>query len=397
MQQRKKRSAVCIYLMVFMMGYALSTNLFGTAQPKIIQSYHLTLEQASYFSVLQSIGMLVSSAIVGLVVDRLDKSRVVGFMCLIMGLTLLAIGLMPPFLVLLALFLLLGVTSSVLDSSCASYMSDLYGDDRSKYISILHAFFGVGAMLGPLYVGFLNDRGLGWNWSYSLLSLVIMAAAIAYLFTLKVVGRPQPAVQNTAADGTRQKAPVGEMLRSFDLRILCAVNFLLAGFQMYTIWLPTYLNQANSQKYPLSFCALLLSLYSGGMIVSRLANSYISKYVHARDYITFVSVAAGLVLIAGLTLHNKLLWMAVSLLLGLLTGATHTAMFVLACSYFPQFPATATAFTGLCSAVGSICFHALTGAVAQRFSFTGAMFIPVCALLGTFLLLAITHHRRPNR
>ena len=121
------------------------------------------------------------------------------------------------------------------------------------------------------------------------------------------------------------------------------------------------------------------------------------RHVHARDYITFVSVAAGLVLIAGLTLHNKLLWMAVSLLLGLLTGATHTAMFVLACSYFPQFPATATAFTGLCSAVGSICFHALTGAVAQRFSFTGAMFIPVCALLGTFLLLAITHHRRPNR
>ncbi len=396
MKNTKKRSVVCIYLMVFMMAFALSINLFGTAQPRIIQGYRLSLEQASMFSVLQSIGMLVSNAIIGLVVDRLDKSRVAGIMCLVMGLILLAIGSMPPFWVLLALFALLGIVSNIVDNACASYMSDLYGDQRSKYISILHAFYGVGAMLGPLYVGFLTDHGHQWSLAYTLLSLLVMGGAIAYLCTLKIMGKPVALVQNTAADGTRQKAPLKAMLASADLRILCIVSFLYAGFQMYTVWLPTYLNQLDGQKYPLSFCAVLLSLFSGGVIVSRLINGIISKFISSRDYITLVSILSGAALIIGLLGQRKILWMAVSFSLGLLTGAIYTAKFVLACEYFPQFPATATAFTGLCTAVGSICFHALTGAVAQRFSFTGAMFIPVCSLLATFLLLILTRKKGKN-
>ncbi|MBC3516335.1 sugar MFS transporter [Neobittarella massiliensis] len=396
MKNTKKRSVVCIYLMVFMMAFALSINLFGTAQPRIIQGYRLSLEQASMFSVLQSIGMLVSNAIIGLVVDRLDKSRVAGIMCLVMGLILLAIGSMPPFWVLLALFALLGIVSNIVDNACASYMSDLYGDQRSKYISILHAFYGVGAMLGPLYVGFLTDHGHQWSLAYTLLSLLVMGGAIAYLCTLKIMGKPVALVQNTAADGTRQKAPLKAMLASADLRILCIVSFLYAGFQMYTVWLPTYLNQLDGQKYPLSFCAVLLSLFSGGVIVSRLINGIISKFISSRDYITLVSILSGAALIIGLLGQHKILWMAVSFSLGLLTGAIYTAKFVLACEYFPQFPATATAFTGLCTAVGSICFHALTGAVAQRFSFTGAMFIPVCSLLATFLLLILTRKKGKN-
>ena len=396
LKNTKKRSVVCIYLMVFMMAFALSINLFGTAQPRIIQGYRLSLEQASMFSVLQSIGMLVSNAIIGLVVDRLDKSRVAGIMCLVMGLILLAIGSMPPFWVLLALFALLGIVSNIVDNACASYMSDLYGDQRSKYISILHAFYGVGAMLGPLYVGFLTDHGHQWSLAYTLLSLLVMGGAIAYLCTLKIMGKPVALVQNTAADGTRQKAPLKAMLASADLRILCIVSFLYAGFQMYTVWLPTYLNQLDGQKYPLSFCAVLLSLFSGGVIVSRLINGIISKFISSRDYITLVSILSGAALIIGLLGQRKILWMAVSFSLGLLTGAIYTAKFVLACEYFPQFPATATAFTGLCTAVGSICFHALTGAVAQRFSFTGAMFIPVCSLLATFLLLILTRKKGKN-
>ena len=396
LKNTKKRSVVCIYLMVFMMAFALSINLFGTAQPRIIQGYRLSLEQASMFSVLQSIGMLVSNAIIGLVVDRLDKSRVAGIMCLVMGLILLAIGSMPPFWVLLALFALLGIVSNIVDNACASYMSDLYGDQRSKYISILHAFYGVGAMLGPLYVGFLTDHGHQWSLAYTLLSLLVMGGAIAYLCTLKIMGKPVALVQNTAADGTRQKAPLKAMLASADLRILCIVSFLYAGFQMYTVWLPTYLNQLDGQKYPLSFCAVLLSLFSGGVIVSRLINGIISKFISSRDYITLVSILSGAALIIGLLGQHKILWMAVSFSLGLLTGAIYTAKFVLACEYFPQFPATATAFTGLCTAVGSICFHALTGAVAQRFSFTGAMFIPVCSLLATFLLLILTRKKGKN-
>ena len=168
------------------------------------------------------------------------------------------------------------------------------------------------------------------------------------------------------------------------------MSFLYAGFQVYNTWLPTYLNNKNPDLFPISFCSTVVACFSVGMIVSRLINGYISKFISARNYITLVSICSSGVLVAGLLLDQKYLWPVVGFLLGLLTGAIYTAQFVMACEYFPRFSASATAFTGFSSAIGGMCFNALAGQVAQKVNFLAAMCIPVVALLITFLVLFTT-------
>lgn len=387
---QKRRSVTAVFVIVFMMAFALSGGMFSTALPKIIETYNLSLEQASLFSVFQSGGMLLANCFTALVVDKLDKNKMLGVMFLLMGGFLFCIGSVPPFVLILMLFVLMGIVSNVVNNACSSYMSDLYGDQRARYISILHAFFGLGSLMGPLFIGQLTRMGFVWNNAYTTLGLVIIFISVAYFLTMMVIKRPVPEVQNIDDSGKRLKTPYKKMLRSPKMLSLCAVSFLYAGFQVYNTWLPTYLNNKNPDLFPISFCSTVVACFSVGMIVSRLINGYISKFISARNYITLVSICSSGVLVAGLLLDQKYLWPVVGFLLGLLTGAIYTAQFVMACEYFPRFSASATAFTGFSSAIGGMCFNALAGQVAQKVNFLAAMCIPVVALLITFLVLLTT-------
>ena len=89
---QKRRSVTAVFVIVFMMAFALSGGMFSTALPKIIETYNLSLEQASLFSIFQSGGMLLANCFTALVVDKLDKNKMLGVMFLLMGGFLFCIG-----------------------------------------------------------------------------------------------------------------------------------------------------------------------------------------------------------------------------------------------------------------------------------------------------------------
>ena len=113
----RRRSVTAVFVIVFMMAFALSGGMFSTALPKIIETYNLSLEQASLFSIFQSGGMLLANCFTALVVDKLDKNKMLGVMFLLMGGFLFCIGSVPPFVLILLLFVLMGIVSNVVNLS----------------------------------------------------------------------------------------------------------------------------------------------------------------------------------------------------------------------------------------------------------------------------------------
>ena len=85
MSNKKRRTIAAIYVITFMAAFALSSGLFSNAMPRIIEGYELTFDQASLFSIFQSAGMILATALTVLVVDRLDKNKALGLMYLLMG------------------------------------------------------------------------------------------------------------------------------------------------------------------------------------------------------------------------------------------------------------------------------------------------------------------------
>ena len=264
MSNKKRRTIAAIYVITFMAAFALSSGLFSNAMPRIIEGYELTFDQASLFSIFQSAGMILATALTVLVVDRLDKNKALGLMFLLMGGFLVCIGMAPPFVLLLVALFLLGTVSGVLDNACAAYISDLFGDERAKYISILHAFFGLGSVLGPVFIGTLFKMGFEWNTAYTTFGLVVVFLALAYFVTMAVIKRPEPAVSGVDEAGVRVKIPYKKIVTSPQMLVLCGMAIFSAATQVFNTWLPTYLNNKDALLYPVSFCSTIMACYSVG-------------------------------------------------------------------------------------------------------------------------------------
>ena len=66
---------------------------------------------------------------------------------------------------------LLGAGNNITDSCCNSYIVDLHPTDNSKYLNLLHGFFGVGGLITPLLITWILNRS-GWRASYSVAAVI---------------------------------------------------------------------------------------------------------------------------------------------------------------------------------------------------------------------------------
>ena len=121
------------------------------------------------------------------------------------------------------------------------------------------------------------------------------------------------------------------------------------------------------------------------MIVSRLSYAALSKKLSADNYMRYANLITVALLTVALLSNSVPVWFVIIFLSGLVGGTAYTAKFILACTEFPEFSATATAMTGVLAALGSMSFSAIGGAVADAGNFTAAMFIP----LGSFVLVSM--------
>lgn len=391
----KRLRIVTVYLFSFMAAFALSGTMFSTILPKIIQDYGLTLSQAGLFPVSQSVGNLLAMLLTALAGDRFEKSRLVGLSFAIMGIMMLGLSFMPPFWALLILMGLLGLSTSALNLLVTAYTSDLYQEDRSRYINLLHVCFGVGSLLGPAYPALLSRIGLVWRHSYLVLSVAVFALGAAYFVYLGRSG----ALARTAIS----KRPVPS--RTSEKRIwghrgvlaLCFMSFLYMGGHQgaFSTWFQTFLQREDPAAYPEAFTSLCMMIYWIGMVASRILGASLPRRVTARSVLLAGSFVGTLLLASGLFAGQEALWPVVSALLGLSTGVIYPLTFAISCEQFPENSARISSIVGIFSSVGSMCFGWAIGNVAER-SLQAAMWIPVAALAATFFVVLLGFPR-PGR
>lgn len=391
--RRRSLLTATLFTFVFMSGYALSTCMLGTLLPGIITHYSLSLTQASSLNVVYESANAGAMVLALFVVDRLDKGKLLTLMGMVFGLTLIFHGSAPTYALLLGVRLLMGVVGSLLDNLCASYISDLYGDRRARYISILHTLYAIGSMAAPKFAALCYARG-GWSLAY-LVSGGAMAAAGALAFLiLRTMGYPSPAGAPSAGQPGAIRIPYREMLLSRNLIWLSVTSILIAGQFYVTIWLSTYLDWLDSAVYTVDFCSTIMTALYLGMILSRVGLAAISEKIGAAVYLKWASLLSSLLLIGLLLLQRPLVWLAGAFLYGLISGAMFTSRIVLSCEEFPQYSSTASAFTGVFAALGSVGFNSLMGLAADAGFYTQAML--VCALLVAlnFLVLQFGYRRQ---
>ncbi|MFL5653120.1 MAG: MFS transporter [Ktedonobacteraceae bacterium] len=175
----------------------LNDGAIGVLIPSIQTHYNVNKATIGLLFLFATIGYLVAAFNSGLLVEKLGNR-----FFLILGvstflLSAATLSLMPPFLVVLLMLLPLGFGVAILDAGLNAYIAGL--PRNTALLNYLHAFYGAGALLGPIIASTILAIGLGWNSAYVVwvgMSLLLLTGIV--LAFKDTTGTPQGVVKAEA-------------------------------------------------------------------------------------------------------------------------------------------------------------------------------------------------------
>lgn len=353
----------------------LGAGAGGVLLPAQIADYGVDKATIGITFFALSAGFVLAGTTAGQLLHRLGTraSLVVGGCAyLVAGLCLAT---RPPFAALVAVHALAGYGSGVLESVLNAYLAGL--DRATVRLNRLHAFFGVGALLGPLLAAWLLGF-LAWTAVWLVLALAAAPLVAGFLLAYPSAGPRTTAEPPAGAEPTRPGL-FGAVLREPAVLLGAAFLAVYVGLESGVgTWGFSFLVEEHGLRTLLAGYAVSgywLGLTLGRFLISPLA---------AR--IGLSAARTSFACLAGVTVAAAAAWLAPGAavaagalaVLGFFLGPLFpTAMAVVPDITAPRLVATAIGVMNAGSVVGGALFPWLAGTVAQG---AGAWTLPPFAV-----------------
>lgn len=166
-QQRPFDRTIAIAFIAFVI-LGLPEGLLGLAFPSMREEFDLTIGAIGVFLLASTIGFSVMSFNLGTIIARFGTYRTLIFCAVLRSVALLGIFLAPSWELIILAGFFMGFGSGGIDAGLNAYVA---GYRNMRVLNWLHAFFGVGATIGPLVMKTLFDNGISWQWGYALVGI----------------------------------------------------------------------------------------------------------------------------------------------------------------------------------------------------------------------------------
>ena len=223
----RSRALLTGYVYLLMFVYAFSMTMIGPLMPDLVGHYRISLASGGLLVTFMSAGGVAAMLLGGALSDRASKARLIALCFLAYGLVLLLAGRGPRLGLLYVLFFALGASTRYMDVLANALVADVHADHKERALSLLHAIFGIGALVGPLYARLLADSTGSWTNAYTLLGAVGLAV-LALGFPLLLAGPPAAARDplNSAGTANGMSAPIKNPARKSAQRKINRVRFI---------------------------------------------------------------------------------------------------------------------------------------------------------------------------
>lgn len=180
----KRRSFTQLQISLAFFSFILigaNDGAFGVLIPGIRTHYGIDKATVGLLFLMQTVGYLIAAFNTGLLVEKLGNRRflILGVVCFLLGAG--ALSLMLPFDVVLVTMLLLGFGVAIIDAGLNAYIAAM--PRNAALLNYLHAFYGGGALLGPLVASTILAIRWGWNSVY----FVWMAMSLILLIGFRLI------------------------------------------------------------------------------------------------------------------------------------------------------------------------------------------------------------------
>jgi fucose permease len=222
-------------------SFGLPDSLLGSGWPAMYEELGASVSWAGVVSMIIAGGTIISSLLSDWLTRKIGEGRIAAFSVLLTAIALFGFSLSKSFYVLCAWAVPYGLGAGAVDAAMNNYVATHY---RSRHMSWLHCFWGVGAAISPYIMGYCLSGGLGWNMGYRFVG-IIQAALTAVLFITLPLWKKNASI-------TMSKSPgyTPAVLSIKQAAAIPGVRYILIAFFAYCavetttgLWASTYLVQ----------------------------------------------------------------------------------------------------------------------------------------------------------
>jgi fucose permease len=250
----------------------LSGGALGVVWIHIQGEFGLPLSALGLLVMMSTIGRLLTSSASGFLIGRFGIGWVlVGGMSLTV-LGTLSFALAPVWILFLLSAFISGVGGGVMVTGINAFAAINFSPSRMNW---LHAGFGLGATLGPLFVTYMViDLGIAWQWNY-----VLFAGLQFILILLFVITRHEwRIVPNTNQPEELASVGISDTLRSPMVRLLVVIFLVATGLELTSGQLANNL-LIESRAIDPKVAGRWVSMYYASLTVSRILVGFVINRV----------------------------------------------------------------------------------------------------------------------
>ena len=365
----------------------INASIVGPALPTFAARTGASLEQVGLLFTPFALGYATSVFIMGPIGARLGVRALLlsGATCLLVSLALLLLGQSLPLIYLGAY--LLGLGQSGTQVGYNSMVGLLAGHNAARMLNRLNAFFGIGALTGPLFVALgysvFGDASIAF-----LLALVLAAPLLVGAWSWR--NPVTPAAPHSGNDTSPARGSLSGLLRQPVLWLLGVTASIYVSSEVaFSGWAAVYAERGSGVDPAQS--ALLVTAFFGAFTVGRYAADLISRSVKPPVIVSGAIGLAGLGLLLMIAVPGVF---AVNLAGAFVVGLAMSPIYPILISYgIRLFPRDATVVTGFLTSVAALATLAVPSVIGVVMTSQGiaagwwALLGIVAALAGAWVLL----------
>lgn len=376
---RRSQRLLILLAFVAFISLGLPDTILGVAWPFIRATFGKPLDALAFLLISGVSGYLTSSFFSGTIVRQIGVGRLLLASGLLVTIASTGNALAPAFGWMVGLSVLGGLGAGAIDAGLNAFAARHFS---ARVMNWMHAFYGVGATIGPAMMTALITANLGWRMGYGILACTLGVLSLLFLLTIRLWEEKEEA---TRADDPPH-ASIGEALslpvvwmQAFLFFVYCGIEST-AGQLMFSV-----LTESRGMK--VSIAGGTIAGYWGALTIGRIVFGQVATFL---SHAAVLRIGMGLsVFAAGLMVWNPL--PVIGIIGTVLLGFGLAPIFPTLMSATPgrvggRFSAQSVGFQVSAAAVGIATFPSLNGVVAQRFGLESVCVYLLCA---TILLLIL--------
>lgn len=262
-------------------GLGLPDSLIGSGWPVMREELDVPISYAGIITMIISCGTIFSSLFSDRLTRKLGAGLVTALSVLLTALALLGFSFSDRFWQLCLWAVPYGLGAGAVDAALNNYVALHY---KSRHMSWLHCFWGLGAMISPYIMSRALTGSAGWSGGYRTVSFIQFGLTAVLFLALKLWKKPQE-----TADAREEISKKSHSL--IEILKIDGVPLVLLSFFAYCaaeatamLWTSSYLleyrgldEQTASSCASLFFIGITAGRFLGGFITEKLGDKLLVR------------------------------------------------------------------------------------------------------------------------